>query len=331
LTRTITAGPEHGVISGFVPSTGAFTYTPDSPYFGPDSLSFEATDGGFISNTGKVRITVLDVNDPPIARDTAIVTDEDTPVDGQMQAYDTDSPNLTFIIATLPMHGTVTSFNPATGEFTYLPSPNYFGADALRFWANDGVVNSNLGTVSITVNPINDAPIARDTSVVVPFETPVNPNFYAYDVDGPAFTFTKVSGPFNGTFSGFNPNTGAFTYTPAVAYFGPDSIQFTADDGFGPSNIGTVRLAVSSSNCICACWGDPVCDGQLDVLDLVRVVQVIFENRVPSVSIKCPTPDIDYNCDCYLDVLDFAKVVDLIFAGDTEMCEPCASGCSFPE
>jgi hypothetical protein len=256
------------------------------------------------------------------------VTDEDTPVDGQLQAYDTDSPALTYIILGRPSHGSLTAFNSATGEFTYLPSLNYAGADQLAFRANDGLANSNNALVSITVNPINDPPVARDTVITAPFETAVDARFQAYDIDGPSFTFTMTTGPLNGIVSELNANTGTFTYTPATAYFGPDSIKFTADDGSGPSNTGTVRINVSSSNCVCACWADPHCNGELNVIDLVIVIQILFENRPAANSLNCPPPDADFNCDCFIDIQDFAKVVDLLFAGDEEYCNPCTAPCN---
>lgn len=330
LQFSITAGPENGTISGFVAATGAFTYTPDSAYFGLDSLSFEATDGGFISNTAKVRITVIDVNDPPIARDTAIVTDEDTPVDGQLQAYDTDSPTLTYERLTGPTHGSITAFNTATGEFTYLPAPNFNGPDAMTFRANDGTANSNPAVVSITVNPINDPPVARDTTIEVPFGTSVNAQFQAYDVDGPSFTYTKLTGPFNGTFTGFDANTGAFTYTPNFEYFGPDSITFNCDDGFGPGNVGTVSINVSSSNCVCMYWGDPNYDGDINAIDMDILIKVLFENYLPSHSPKCPVGNSDYNCDCFLDALDLSRLIDYLFAGDYDICDPCYANCPAP-
>lgn len=330
LQFSITAGPAHGSITGFVPGSGAFLYTPDPLYNGPDSLSFVATDGGFVSNTGKVRISVIHINTPPVARDTSIVTDEDTPVNAQLQAYDIDSPTLTYTRLTGPSHGSITAFSAATGAFTYLPNLNYNGSDAMTFRANDGIANSNPATVSITVNPVNDPPVARDTSITVPYETPVTTKFLASDVDGPSITFAKVSGPSNGTFSGFNATTGAFTYTPNTGYFGPDSIKFTADDGSGPGNVGTIRFSVSSSNCVCACWSDPQCNGQTNVIDLVRVIQILFENHAATISPQCPTLDADFNCDCFIDVLDLGKIIDILFRGDTTICNPCSASCGHP-
>ena len=63
-----------------------------------------------------------------------------------------------------PAHGTLTVFNTATGAFTYTPNRNYNGPDSFTFKANDGAVDSNTATVRITVDPVNDAPVANNGS-----------------------------------------------------------------------------------------------------------------------------------------------------------------------
>lgn len=330
LTFSINSGPEHGSISGFNTSTGAFTYTPDPGYSGPDSLKYEATDGDFVSNEGTVRITVIDVNDPPVARDTTVTTDEDTPVNGQMHATDTDGPGpLTFEHLNGPTHGTLTSFDVNTGAFTYAPALNYNGNDQFTFRVNDGLNNSAPGIVSIVINPVNDPPVARDTTLAAPFETTVSGKLPASDVDGPSLTYNIVAGPFNGTVSGLVPSTGVYNYTPGTGYSGPDSILFTATDGIVPSNMAVVRINVSASSCVCANWSDLFPDGSPNPIDLNVMIDVLFYNSLPTISPHCPTFDADLNCDCYLDALDFNEMINYIFFNGSYPCDPCQATC-FP-
>ena len=76
------------------------------------------------------------------------VLDNDTDVDGN---------SLTAVAASNPSHGTLTL--NASGSVTYTPNANYDGSDSFTYWANDGTVDSTTATtVSITVNPVNDAP-----------------------------------------------------------------------------------------------------------------------------------------------------------------------------
>src|SRR5205823_4884943 len=108
---------------------------------------------------------------------------------------------------------------------------------------------------SITVNAVNDAPVAGNADVTTNEDTPVGGTVTATDVDGPALTFAVVAQPTHGTLS-FNPNTGAFTYTPGADFNGSDSFTFRASDGSLPSNTATVSLNVLAVN------DAPVAQGQ---------------------------------------------------------------------
>src|SRR5207247_8389297 len=98
---------------------GAFTYTPDANFSGADSFTYRANDGHADSNVATVTITVNAVNDAPVAIDGTLNTNEDTPRTGTMTATDVDSAALTFAIKSGPLHGALTSFDPATGAYNY--------------------------------------------------------------------------------------------------------------------------------------------------------------------------------------------------------------------
>jgi hypothetical protein len=102
----------------------------------------------------------------PVANDDPATTAEDTPVVIAILANDTH-PNGALDPATvrftgLPAHGTAT-LNTGTGEITYTPSFNFFGTDTLTYVVADNVGSfSNVATVTVTVTPVNDPPIAFD-------------------------------------------------------------------------------------------------------------------------------------------------------------------------
>ena len=75
---------------------------------------------------------------------------------------DVDGDSLTCHPGDRPSHGTLTL--NANGCFTYTPAANYNGADSFTYKANDGTADSNMATVSLTVNPVNDAPVAAADS-----------------------------------------------------------------------------------------------------------------------------------------------------------------------
>lgn len=103
---------------------------------------------------------VLDTptNDPPFAQDLSVTTPEDVPVNVTLAAIDVDSPSLTYTVAAPPSHGTLSGTPPA---LVYTPNTNYFGQDHFTFQASDGTLDSVPATVSITVQSVNDLPIAR--------------------------------------------------------------------------------------------------------------------------------------------------------------------------
>ena len=172
----MTAG---GAVTGLYSFTGGncsatITYTPAANYNGPDSFTFNANDGIATSNTATVSITVNPVNDPPVANNVAVTTNEETPVTITLTASDIDSSNLTFTVVSGPSHGVVTPTSgpmtcapngSCTATVTYTPAANFNSLDSFSFRANDGQLSSNIATASITVNNVNDPPTANGISL----------------------------------------------------------------------------------------------------------------------------------------------------------------------
>jgi hypothetical protein len=168
LTASIVTLPSIGAVS--LISDGSFTYTPNVGLFGIDSFTYVANDGANDSLPATVTITVNEVvtNTPPVAIDDAYSTDEDTtllvPAPGVLD-NDTDgeADPLTASIVALPTNGALTldTVN-ADGSFSYTPNLGYSGADTFTYVANDGEFDSNIATVNITVNAVNDPPMAND-------------------------------------------------------------------------------------------------------------------------------------------------------------------------
>ena len=128
------------------------------------------------------------------------------------------------------------------GSFAYTPSANFNGADSFTYRANDGVSNSNTATVTITVSPVNDAPLAASQSVATNKDTPIGILLVGSDVDGDPLTYHVTSGPASGSLSGAAPN---LTYTPNGGYIGTDSFTFKTNDGALDSSLAIVSITVS--------------------------------------------------------------------------------------
>ena len=195
-------------------------------------------------------IDVTSVNDVPVANDDSYTTNEDTALTATLATgvlkndTDVEGDPLTATLVTGPAHGTLT-FN-ANGTFTYVPDANYNGADSFTYKVNDGTDDSNVATVNLTVKPVNDAPVAANVSATVAEDNPLTGTLTATDVDGDTLTFSKATNPSHGTVT--VSAAGAYTYTPAANYFGPDSFTYTVSDGNGGTVTKTVTIDVTSVN-----------------------------------------------------------------------------------
>ena len=242
LTYAIVSGPAHGTLSGTAPT---LTYTPAANYNGVDAITFKANDGTADSNVATVSITVTGVNDAPVASDQAVVTAEDTAKAITLSATDVDSVALTYAIVSGPAHGTLTGTAPSV---TYTPALNYNGSDSFTFNANDGTIDSNVATVSIAIDAVNDAPVAADGALATTEDTPTSGTLVATDVDADSLTYSIVANGAKGAATITNAATGAFTYAPQANANGADSVTFKASDGTVDSNVATVSITIAAVN-----------------------------------------------------------------------------------
>ncbi|MFC1610846.1 Ig-like domain-containing protein, partial [Myxococcota bacterium] len=252
LNAVVVAGPTNGTLT--LNADGSFGYTPDLDFNGSDSFTYVANDGALDSNVATVDITVNVVNDAPVATDDSYSTNEDTPLNVAAPGVlgndsDVDSGSLTAAVVSTPSDGTLTL--NGDGSFTYTPDPDFEGSDSFTYVANDGALDSNVATVTITVNAINDAPVAADDSYSMNEDTPLNvaaPGVLGNDsdVDSGSLTPVLVSGPANGTLT-LNGD-GSFTYTPDPDFNGSDSFTYEANDGALDSNVATVDITVNAVN-----------------------------------------------------------------------------------
>ena len=90
-------------------------------------------------------------NSPPVANNQAVTTTKDTAKAITLTATDANNDTLTYTIVTQPSHGTLSPSTPGGAARTYTPTTGYVGPDSFTFKANDGTVDSNTATVSITV------------------------------------------------------------------------------------------------------------------------------------------------------------------------------------
>jgi hypothetical protein len=239
LAFAIVGAPAHGTLTGTAPN---ITYTPATNFNGGDSFTFRVNDGFTNSAVATVSISIAAVNDAPVASAQSVSTAEDTAKPITLTGSDVDGDALTYLVVAAPAHGTLSGSAP---NLTYTPATNYNGADSFTFKVNDGTVDSVAATVSITVTPVNDAPVASAQSVTTAEETSKAITLSATDVDGNPLTYAVVASPAHGTLSGAAPN---LTYKPATNYNGADSFTFKANDGTVDSAPATVSITITAVN-----------------------------------------------------------------------------------
>ena len=202
------------------------------------------------SSTVTVTITVTAVNDAPVAVNESYSINEDSPLSVSLPGVlandsDTDGNLLSAVRVTSPAHGTLTL--NANGSFLYVPAANYNGTDSFTYRASDGLLTSNLATVTITIASVNDAPVAGNDSYstdqdavlnIAPRGVLLNDN----DADGNVLSASIATGPAHGTLV-LNAD-GSFQYTPAPGFSGNDSFTYRALDAVTSSAAATVTLTV---------------------------------------------------------------------------------------
>ena len=235
------------------PDTGAFTYTPNANFNGTDSFTFVSSDGEATSAPQTVTINVGAVNDAPVADSQNVAVNEDAELAGIATGSDIDGDMLSFGVVTGPQHGSL-SFDTATGAFLYTPTANFNGSDSFTFRANDGTANSaNVATVSITVNSVDDLPVAVDDDYKVDEDSSVAsgsdvPSLAANDTpsgDG-GNVWSLATQAAHGT-AVVNVD-GTFSYTPNANFFGTDSFTYQITDVDGDVSLATVSITVNPVN-----------------------------------------------------------------------------------
>ncbi|EHH1099183.1 tandem-95 repeat protein [Vibrio parahaemolyticus] len=163
-------GPANGTVS--VNPDGSVTYTPNGNYHGTDSFTYIVTSGG-VSESTTVNVDVTPENDAPVAKDDTTITDEDTPVTIDVLPNDTDvdGDKLSIESASVPKEqGTVEVVN---GKLVFTPAENFNGDAEITYTVTDGQLTDEA-KVTVTVNPVNDAPTIKVDAVESITEDAVN-------------------------------------------------------------------------------------------------------------------------------------------------------------
>jgi VCBS repeat-containing protein len=217
--------------------------------------------------TADAEIQVLGDNQPPVASDDTYNVNEDNSLVVEAPGVldndeDIDGDPLTAVLDVGVSHGTLVL--NADGSFTYTPYNDYDSADTFTYHANDSDLHSNEATVTITIHPVNDAPVTTDDDKAATEDTPLSfdsVDLTANDSAGPANESTQTLGVIAVSPTSARGGTvllnGAdtITYTPPADYYGADSFTYTVTDDGTTGGLpdpktatGTVNVEVAEVN-----------------------------------------------------------------------------------
>jgi VCBS repeat-containing protein len=228
--------------------TGAYTYQPNANVHGTDTFSFKVNDGTVDSEVVNVAVSIEAINDAPMAVADAFTVQEDTNLEAaSILANDTDvdGDELSVVKESEPAHGSLT-LNP-DGTFTYVPNANFNGTDRFTYKVNDGKADSEVQTVTIEVQAVNDTPIANEGSLEVTEDMQAEGTLSANDIDGDTLTYILVENAKKGSIT-LNSQTGAYTYQPNANVYGTDTFSFKVNDGSIDSAVSTVVVSIAAVN-----------------------------------------------------------------------------------
>ena len=270
LTAVLDTQAANGTVN--LNANGTFTYMPAPQFNGTDTFTYHANDGTDDSESATVTINVSGNNDAPTANDDTYATNEDTTLNVTLPAEgvlnnDTDPENdsltVTSFDATSSLGAAVSG--SADGTFSYDPTGSAAiqaldagdtTPDTFTYAISDGDTGTDIGTVTVNLTGVNDAPVAtadgtynatEDTLLTINIANGVLANDTDVDADDvgnlTAVLNTDVS---NGTLN--LSADGSFTYLPDPDYNGPDSFTYFANDGTVNSTSTTVTINVASAN-----------------------------------------------------------------------------------
>jgi VCBS repeat-containing protein len=246
ITATKIGDPSNGTLT--FNANGSFSYVPDAGFSGTDSFTYRVSDGDRNSNTTTVTITVSGSNTPPVAVNDAysfpMNAPKEQPAIGGVLANDYDFQNSTLAasVVAAPSNG-VLALAP-NGAFSYVPNPGFAGVDTFTYRLSDGVLLSNVATVTFT---IVSKPSAVADSYVICKNSPLTiggAGVLANDSDPEGGTLTVIIGQNVEHGSLSIDNDGSFSYIPDTNFTGTDTFTYSAWNGTEASAAAVVTIVV---------------------------------------------------------------------------------------
>jgi predicted small secreted protein len=244
----ISLPPKHGTLKGKAPN---ITYIPNKDYNGEDTFAFIANDGQADSKEAVITLDINPINDKPTARDDKAKLDEDTQITIDPLSNDSDvdiatnQDKLTITNITQPKNGKA---KIKENTIIYTPNPNFNGSDSITYTIEDKAKASTTAKIDIAINPVNDAPIAKDDNITIK----QNEQKKIYVLDNDTDVDTKTNGDVIKTDKiSIQPKHGkaivknnTIVYTPNKDYTGNDVLEYAISDKHNATSKAKLYITV---------------------------------------------------------------------------------------
>jgi VCBS repeat-containing protein len=244
LTATLAGGGALPAWLSFNPGTGAFTGQPPANFNGDINIRVTASDGtSAVSDT--FTLSIIPVNDAPIAGDDVVRTQRDVAVSTAISVllandFDPDGDTITLTGVSGPSNGSVAIVGNAV---VFTPDAGFVGQAGFSYSISDGNGLGTVGTVTVNVGAVNSAPqVNPDTEVLFTLlGRAIAFDVVATDADGDVLAFA-AGAPANGTIT--QGTGGAFVYTPDTGFLGTDTVTVIVSDADGATDTYTATIKV---------------------------------------------------------------------------------------
>lgn len=243
--------PKNGIVE--VQLDGSVIYTPNKDYFGLDTFTYTVKDTeNALSSEADVNVSVTSINDAPIAVNDTVVLKEDIPLDINAIGNDSDIDGTIKSIKVLeaPTQGSVI-IDTSTLQLTYSPNQNFFGTDSFTYQTTDNLgAESNIATVLLTIETVNDNPLSNDDEAQTDEEVAVVVDVLEndQDIDGQLVLYSVIVT----TEAQFGTTevsaSGKITYTPQLDYAGEDFFIYQVSDDQDGKSTAAVYIQINNIN-----------------------------------------------------------------------------------
>ena len=206
---------------------GSYTYKANDKFIGKDEAKVKISDG-----MGSEVVTTIKLNiviSAPKIDTTTIKFNEDSVLENSIKVSNPSNSKLTYELVGEAKSSVVVLNDD--GNFMITPNLNYNGEDFITIKVTNEYGLSDIKTIALNINPINDAPEFKESisNYELTNTDKVTANLEAFDIDSNNLTYKVVSNPTNGFIT--IDKSGNFTYTSNKGYKGSDSVIVEVSDG----------------------------------------------------------------------------------------------------